>query len=308
MEPKPSRDIQVVDKRRLHDAEDTVSRPPVPRGRRAHSVLLGYCPEDQARALLEDNELDETTCEELMEKWERAQSRIPKLPPLDDQEPAALPLSNNDGLPHVKRTLDQPECKAAFPEDTWSALLVEISRIIPLQPNLDVEYAESLGDATLDPANPASAVKLCFTAKHPTGFQVKADESHKALTVSGVNPALEVVGLRYTQQPENGMIMVSFVISPPPNLVAITHDAGRYFLLNGYHRVYRLMRAGFTHVPCMVRDGAPYGRGFFSDELLAGPRPPLFPDFADPALGIIVPLRAVKRVVRIRPDEYLVPE
>jgi len=35
-------------------------------------------------------------------------------------------------------------------------------------------------------------------------------------------------------------------------------------------------------------------------------RSPLFPDFADPALGIISPFRAVERVIRIRPDEYFV--
>jgi hypothetical protein len=38
------------------------------------------------------------------------------------------------------------------------------------------------------------------------------------------------------------------------------------------------------------------------------PRPPLFPDFADPVLGMIVPFQAVRRVVRIRPDEYFVQE
>jgi hypothetical protein len=308
MEPKPGSDIQVVDKRRLHNADGPVSRSPVPRGRRAHSVLLGYCPEEQARALLLDHALDETTCEELMEKRERAQSRIQKLPPLDDQEPAAAPLTDKDGLPHIKRTLDHPECKAAFPEDTWSPLLVEIARIIPLQPNVDVEYAESLGDTTLDSANPAAAVKLCFTSKHTAGFELRADESQKALSITGINPALEVVGLRFSQQGETGMVLASFIISPPPNIVAITHDAGRYFLLNGYHRLYRLMQAGFTRVPCMVRDGAPYGRGFFPEEVLRAPRPPLFPDFADPALGITVPFRAVKKVVRIRPDEYFVPD
>ncbi len=308
MEPKPGSDIQVVDKRRLHDGDDTVSRPFVPRGYRVHSVLLGHCSEEQARGLLQHNGLDEQTCEELMEKWSRAKSRIESLPPLNDEEPAALPLLDKDGLPHVKRTLDQPECKAAFPDDTWSPLMVEISRIVPLQPSLDVAYAESLGDVALDPANSMSAVKLCFAPRHTAAFEVRADEPHKALNVSTVNPSLEVVGLRYSQQPENGMVMVSFMISPPPNIVAITHDEGRYFLLNGYHRVYRLMQAGFKYVPCMVRDGAPYGRSFFSDEVLAASRPPLVPDFADPVLGISVPFRAVKKVIRIRPDEYFVPE
>ncbi len=307
MEPKTGSDIQVVDKRRLHSAE-AQSRRRVPRGRRAHSVLLGYCQEKQAREILQQNELDEKTCEELMEKWERAQSRVQKLPPLDNQRPAALPFTAPEARAEVARVMAQPDCKAAFPEDVWTAALVEIARIIPVQPHLDVDYAETLGDATLDPTNPAAALKLCFNEKYPAGFHVRVDESQKAISVSGVNPSLEVVGLRSTQQGENGPVLVSFMITPPPNIVAATHEDGRYFLLNGYHRVYRLLQAGFAHVPCMVRDGSALGRGFFTDEVLTAPRPPLFPDFADPALGIIVPFQAVRKVVRIRPDEYLVPE
>jgi hypothetical protein len=309
MEPKTSKDIQVVDKRRLQGADvlDAVRPVPLPLGRRAHSVLLGHCRKDQVRELLQSNKLDERTSEELMEKWERAQARIQKLPPLEERV-AARALTGEEIPAEVKQVMQEPEVKAAFPEDIWSAAWVEMAKIIPVQPNVDVEYAESLGDATLDPANPASAVKLCFNPKYPTGFHVQVDQPQKAMSVTGVNPSLEVVGLQYSQQGENGAVLVSFLISSRPNIVAIAYEDGRYFLLNGSHRVYRLLRAGFSQVPCMVREVGGYGAGFFPDEALASPRPPLFPDFADPTLGIIVPFRVVQRVVRLRPDEYFVPD
>lgn len=308
MEPKSSPDIQVVDKRRLHNADGPASQTAIPKGRRAHSVLLGYCPEDKTRSLLADQDLDETTCNELLDKRARAQARIQQLANLDVSKPAAAAITDRNSSVYITSVLQQPECKAGFPEDTWSPLLVEIAKLIPLEPNLDVEYAERTGDNALDPAQPASAVRLCFTSRPTGNFQIRADQEQKAFSVSGISPSLEVVGLRYSQQPESGMVLVSFMISPPPNLVAVTHHDGRYFLLNGHHRVYRLMQAGFTQVPCMVRDGAPYGQGFFTAEVLTAPRPPLFCDFADPTLGITVPFRALKRVVRIRPDEYFVPE
>src|SRR5215471_15875411 len=92
MESKTSKDIQVVDKRRLQDADIPDAGRPVPQGRRAHSVLFGHCGEDQVRDLLRANGLDERTSEELMEKWERAQSRIQKLPAFEDSVAArALP-------------------------------------------------------------------------------------------------------------------------------------------------------------------------------------------------------------------------
>jgi hypothetical protein len=307
MEPKTSKDLQVVDKRRLQDADVPDTSRTIPQGRRAHSVLLGHCEEDQARELLQANGLDERTSEEMMEKWERAQSRVQKLPPFEEGV-AARALTGQETPAEVKHVMEQPDYKAAFPEGVWSAAWVEIRKIIPIHPNVDVDYAESLGDATLDSADPASAVKLCFHLKSPTGFHVRVDESQKAMTVSGVNPSLEVVGLQYSQQGEKGPVLVSFMISPRPNTVAIAYEGGRYFLLNGYHRVYRLLCAGFSHVPCMVREGGGYGGGFFYDEVLAAPRPPLFPDFVDPTLGIMVPFRAVQRVVRLRPDEYFIPE
>jgi len=307
MESKTSKDIQVVDKRRLQDADIPDAGRPVPQGRRAHSVLLGHCREDQAQELLQASGLDERTREELMEKWERAQSRIQKLPAFKENA-AARALTGQEMPAEVKQVMEQPDCKEAFPEDTWSAALVEIAKLIPVQPNVDVEYAESLGDATLDSANPASAVKLCFNPKYPTGFHVQVDESQKAMSVTGVNPSLEVVGLQYSQEGGNGSVVVSFMISSRPNIVAIAYEDGRFFLLNGCHRVYRLMRAGFWHVPCMMREGGGYGGGFFLPEVLASPRPPLFLDFTDPTLGVIVPFRAVQRVVRLRPDEYFLPD
>ncbi|HLK31885.1 MAG TPA: hypothetical protein VKT29_02275, partial [Terriglobales bacterium] len=70
--------------------------------------------------------------------------------------------------------------------------------------------------------------------------------------------------------------------------------------------------AGYSHVPCVVREAkslaqvSAYGPNAFSDDVLTAPRPPLFVDFADPVLAVSVGLPAMRRVVRIRPDEFFV--
>jgi hypothetical protein len=51
---------------------------------------------------------------------------------------------------------------------------------------------------------------------------------------------------------------------------------------------------------------SPFCPLFFPEPILTAPRPPLVADFADPQLAIIAPLRARRRIIRIRPDEYLV--
>jgi hypothetical protein len=208
--------------------------------------------------------------------------------------------------------MSRPECKAVFPEGTWTAELVEIAKLIPVHPSLDVRYAESLGGRGLDPSNPISAVQLCFATKHFSPFHVSLDQAQKSLSIVGIHPALEVVSLRCSQQEEDGPLVVSFMAAAPPNLVVILRYSGRLFLCSGYHRVYRLMQAGFSHVPCIVQEApglmqiARYGPFFFQEPVLMAPRPPLFTDFADSSLGIIAPLRAMRRVIRIRPDEYSV--
>ena len=313
MEPKSDVDFQVIDKRRTQHAEGPGPRRPIPSCSRAHSVLLAYCSEDLARSFLESKGTPPELLDQMMKERERAKARLQTLPPLDDS-PAARPLKGSAVLAEIDRVMRQPECQAAYPEGSWSAGLVEISKIVPLQPNLDVAYAEGLGGPDLDVRNLLSAVKLCFAEKHPKEFQVQAHESQKAISVSGINPSLEVVGLSYKQQEANGPLMVSFFISATPHIAAVFRYAGRHFLLNGLHRVYKLMNAGFTHLPCVIREAktleqaARSGRAFFPESVLTAPRPPLVPDFADPVLGLIVPFQAVHRVVRIRPDEYFVPE
>lgn len=313
MEPKSGVGFQVVDKRRTQHAEGPRPRRPIPSGSRAHSVLLAYCSEDVARNFLESKGVPPDLLDEMMEERERARARIQTLTPFDDQ-PAARPLEDSTALAEIDRVMRRPDCQGAYPKGSWAAELVEISKIVPLQPNLDVAYAEGLGGPDLDIRNLLSAVKLCFAEKHPTEFHVNAHESQKAISVSGINPSLEVVGLSYTQQGADGPLMVSFLISPAPNIVSVSRHAGRHFLVSGYHRTYRLMKAGFSHVPCVVREtktlaqAAAHGRTFFPEPVLMAPRPPLFPDFADPVLGMIVPFQAVRRVVRIRPDEYFVQE
>ena len=223
-----------------------------------------------------------------------------------------LPVENEDATTEIEKFMDAADCRELYPRGSWDARLVEIAKLIPFQPNLDIEYAESLGEPGLNASSLMAAVRLCFSHKRPTALNINVDEPQKAITITGLNPTLQVRGVQYGQKEQDGPFVVSLLISAAPNIVHVSQFAGRAFLASGYHRVYRLMKAGFTHVPCVVREAGALaqtgagGPGFFSESVLMAPRPPLFPDFADKELGIVVPLRAVNKVIRIRPDEYFV--
>lgn len=309
MTPEGDAGFRMVDRRHSASADRSGARRDIPEGYRAHAVLLGHLGEEQARAFLRDKAVYPDAVAALMAERAQAQSRIQTLPPLAIAD-ATQPIQDPQAIAEIGRIMSQPECKAAFLEGTWTAELVEIAKLIPVHPSLDVSYAESLGGPGLDPSQPGSAIRLCFAAKHASPFQVSVDQSQKSVSVAGLHPGFEVVSLRYSQQGDDGPLVVSFMVAAPPNVVVVLRHAGRLFLSGGYHRLYRLMQARFSHVPCIVRDVpglaqfVPYSPQFFQEPALMAPRPPLFTDFADPELGLIAPLRAMRRVIRIRPDEY----
>lgn len=304
--------IQVVDKRRAVAAAEPEVRRTTPPGRRDHAILLGYYDRNGAKKLLEGKGLEEKLVDELLEKRVKAEDRIKSLPPLEEKTSGAQPITDREAISEIEKVMESQECEEIYPRGTWTAGLVEISKLIPFQPNLDVAYAESLGPPDLSSSRMLSAVKLCFNDSRSTAFGINVDESQKSVTITGINPTLQVRGVQYGKQQQDGPFVVTLLISAAPNIVQVTQFGGRSYLASGYHRVYRLLKAGFTYVPCIVTEvnsiaetGA-RGSSFFPESVLMAPRPPLFPDFADKVMGVIVPLRAVSKVIRIRPDEYSV--
>jgi hypothetical protein len=303
--------FRIVDRRHTAFAGEFSVPSDTPVGYRAHSVLLGHHTEDQAVALLREKGVHADAIERLLNERVRAQSRIGTLPPLASAA-APLPIQDATACAAINQVMLRPDCKATFPEGRWTAELVEIAKLVPISPSLDVAYAESLGGPGLDSANPLSALQLCFNPKHSSSFHVSLDQAQKSVSIVGMHPALEVVSLRCSQQAEDGPLLVSFLVAAPPNLVVVRRLHGRLFLCGGYHRVYRLLQAGFSQVPCLVQDVpglgqiARYGSSLFQEPILTASRPPLFTDFADPELRSMAPLRGTHKVTRIRPDEYLV--
>jgi hypothetical protein len=300
--------FRIVDRRHTALGGEFSAPSDIPAGYRAHAVLLGHYTEDQAVGFLRDKGVHPEAMDRLLKERARAQSRISTLPPLGPAT-AALPIHDAAACAEIGQAMSRPDCNAAFPEGRWAPKLVEIAKLIPVTPSLDVAYAESLGSPGLDSSNPLSAIRLCFNPTHSSSFNVSLDQAQKSVSIVGIHPALEVVSLRCSQQAEDGPLLVSFMVAAPPNLVVVLRHQGRLLLCGGYHRLYRLLRAGFAQVPCVVQDVPGLGqvaRHGFPEPVLMAPRPPLFTDFVDPELGLIVPLRTTRKVTRIRPDEYLV--
>jgi hypothetical protein len=88
---------------------------------------------------------------------------------------------------------------------------------------------------------------------------------------------------------------------------------GRWFLRDGYHRAYALLREGIVRVPAVIvhartlRELGPVGDWFFAEEILLGERPPLVMDFLDDEMTIVYTRPRMLKTIRITVDESFAP-
>jgi hypothetical protein len=86
---------------------------------------------------------------------------------------------------------------------------------------------------------------------------------------------------------------------------------GRWFLRDGYHRAYRLLRAGVRRIPAVVIYTRTIGElgatepWFFGEKQLFSERPPRVTDFLEEDLVLRYERTALRKVIRIRVEESL---
>ena len=85
----------------------------------------------------------------------------------------------------------------------------------------------------------------------------------------------------------------------------------RSFLRDGYHRAAGLLRAGISQVPAVVIDAPTFqyvtpSPGPFDHEVAFGDGPPTLADFWNDAVSADASQPVVRKVVRIRGDQFVV--
>jgi hypothetical protein len=102
--------------------------------------------------------------------------------------------------------------------------------------------------------------------------------------------------------------IVAVTVGYGANYLSALHVEGRLILQNGSHRAYALRAAGHTHAPCLVqrvsrRDelevlaGIGHPLQARPDSFLTAKRPPLFKDYFDEELRMLVHVpRSIRQV------------
>lgn len=163
----------------------------------------------------------------------------------------------------------------------WSLGVVDLRRLLAFQRRLSF-------DPTLPPltiptqSDWCGLIKTSFASPSPVICDMVHDREKKTVTLQSTNPNMQ---LRVTSDPETPVAV--YAGSP---FFEVAQYKGRWFLRDGYHRAYNLLRAGIYRLPTVIVHartleelGAIHSR-FFSEETLLSQRPPFVTDFLDESL------------------------
>jgi hypothetical protein len=219
-------------------------------------------------------------------------------------------------IPADRQTyLQQPamlEALRAYPGAAF--MMVEIAPLLAFQLIIDTDLAELHCAGVSTPPTLDELLSLCLptSPQSDSHFSFPGENSF-LLKSRTLNLQIQNKGLMNIQTgrqgpngPELGPVLhiigAQVGLSPPYVLVSCFND--RYYLSNGYHRVYGAMLRGATEIPCIVREVASAREAgiregsTLSQATLESANPPTLQHYHGPALP--VSLRQKSQVIVVQ--------
>jgi hypothetical protein len=194
--------------------------------------------------------------------------------------------------------------------------ILSISRLIAIQKFV---YSDADGP---DPPS-ADDLQALFQLTAPE-YKVTAratikDDATLSYTMASENPNLRVGGMAESEvmvaTPSGAQMplhIFGYFATYGGPWMQVARLQGRWFLRDGYHRAYNFLKHGIDRVPCVVVSAGSLTDlgfvrvGFVGPEILLGDRPPRVGDFVDANLAITGSIIPVRKVVRIRAEEFVI--
>jgi len=214
----------------------------------------------------------------------------------------------------------RPEVVTAMQGLDWTLGLANLTQVLSFQKMVAEEQAVERANS-VDISNPRNLFSFCLPE---SGSEItlsgSLDHDQKAVTLSSLNPNLRVGGQLAIDMelpaipggPGKKEKVIGFAVNFGAGYVQIAEYKGRWFVRDGYHRTYGLLRRGIQQVPCIFIRAKNYQElgaaapGFFPYEVLFSDRPPFIMDFLDDQLSTSVNQKAMRKVVRISAEEFVV--
>ncbi len=279
-------------------------------------ALVGYLTREAALPLLLGGHAAEPGIDlsPQLSQWERARREVEERAPIELVNPTVE--TPRVYASRIEQFRQRPDVIQAFAPHDWTVGAIDLRHsVLSYQTIVHTEDAiQRVSEVDLH--DPEAVFDACLPQAEKVELPGGFDQSQNAFTISSLNPNLRIASFELVEAPLAGgqtKRILGFTLSLGSSHVQVVEYRGRWMVRDGYHRLYGLLSRGATVVPCVIIRARTFeetgaGRpGFFGFETLYSDRPPRLSDFADTRYSVEVTTPAVRKVVRIRGEEFVVP-
>jgi hypothetical protein len=186
----------------------------------------------------------------------------------------------------------------------WSLGIVDLRQLLAFQRRVSF-HPGAPSFAAPAAADWPALLQFCFAPPRPVCYHMVHDAAGGTIRLQSSNPNLH---LRVQQKPE--ALVAAHAGSP---FFEVAHYAGRWFLRDGYHRAYTLLRAGVVQAPAVIvrartlEELGAVRPWFFPEAILLSGQPPMVSDFLNPRLTLEYLRPPTITTLRITLEESIAP-
>ena len=181
--------------------------------------------------------------------------------------------------------------------------IVDLTRVCAAQPHILVEDAVRRVDG-IAAADLVAIAKLTLPLPAREPIPVTFDPYKNAWLLGSPNPNLRVVG-HFSSSVGPGFMGFGFAVAQQKSYMQVAGVNGRFFLRDGYHRAFGLLRSGITRAPALVKEfgtleEVQLPQGMLPHSAFLGERPPTLQDYLDDAVAVDTHVPATTKMVVIQ--------
>ena len=198
----------------------------------------------------------------------------------------------------------RPDLQAEMRGLDWSIEVVDLRTLLAFQRRLAFDSSIPLAPIP-DRDDWPGLVNVSFPPAKPIRYELSRDSADGSIQFRSCNPDLH---LRVSTDPASPI-----TIHGGGCFLEAARYRGRAFLRDGYHRAYRLLKAGVAHIPAVVvRAGTLKELGadqqwFFPESVLFSSHPPMVHDFLDDRLTLSYTRPPLIKTIHIAIEETFSP-
>jgi hypothetical protein len=202
--------------------------------------------------------------------------------------------------PHANR----PDLLSEMSGLSWSLGVVDLRSLIAFQRRLAFN-SEIARPPTPSARDWPALLALSFASPKPVECEILHDRLAETLILRSANPNLH---FRVTNDP-----MHPVAVHAGGPFFEVARFRNRWFLRDGYHRAYALLKAQVFEVPAVIVEATTIEElganqtWFFSEDILFSNAPPYVVDFLNDDLVLEYDRPALIKTLRIKMEEALTP-